>query len=214
MKATVTLLLGVVLLACGEDAAPAETADDGTATPETSEIVEASEAEIVETREVDATVEIDIEPEPVYVPLVDPTLWTLVPDERDPFFAQRPEGTVCAPEGLLTEDGTLEIRTGACNWPTVEQPLLAPIVMGDELEVIFFFGPVLGPEEGQAVIQLRFGDDVIWDKTFALPTTGGFVPYYVTATRAYAAGETATFHLHNHGANTWNLASIAILGSE
>ena len=214
-----SLLLGVLLFGCGDGASPAETSRDiETSAAETIDGTDPGETgdanDALETRETDAALEIDVEEEPTYIPLVDPALWALVPDERDPFFAQRPEGNVCAPEGLLTEDGRLEIRTGLCNWPTVEQPLLAPVAATDELEIIFFFGPVLGPEAGEAAIELRFGDDIIWQKTFVTPSTGGFVPHYVTPTRAYAAGEPVTFHLHNHGANTWNLASIAILGSE
>src|SRR5688500_12078946 len=47
--------------------------------------------------------------EPSPIPLVDATLWVRVPDAEDPFFAQRPEGTVCSPDGIKTEAGTLEI---------------------------------------------------------------------------------------------------------
>lgn len=61
---------------------------------------------------------------------------------------------------------------------------------------------------------MRFGGELLWQKTFAIPSTGGFVIQNVTPPRAFAAGEQVLFHLHNHGANTWNLASVAILGSE
>ncbi len=233
----------VVLTACGDAAVGAtdtslppdavdardtalvsETAGDGVGDAvEVPEVAEVSDAvEVPEVAEVsdaaeDAIHGLEILPEvepPAPIPLVDVTLWRLVPDAEDPFLAQRPVGLVCDETGIVTEAGTLEIRTELCDWPTLEQPLLVDVAAADTLEVIFFFGPLIAPEPGAALVEMRLGGQVLWQKTFAIPSTGGFVIQNITPPRAFTAGEQVLFHLHNHGANTWNLASVAILGSE
>jgi len=210
------------LTACGDSgrAVPDGMQRDGAEVPDAADVVEADRAGDGASAAPDLAIEVapdgvaaEIDT-PVAVPLVNETLWVRVPDAEDPFFAARPAGLVCDPTGILIEAGTLEIKTGLCDWPTLEQPLLADVAASDTIEVIFFFGPLLAPEPGQALVEMRFGGELLWQKTFAIPSTGGFVIQNIIAPRAFAAGEQALFHLHNHGANTWNLASVAVLGSE
>lgn len=154
---------------------------------------------------------VDEPPEPIA--LVEAALWVHAPPAEDPFAAARPAEVVCDDAGIVTEAGTLEIDTGKCNWPTLVQPLLAPVAVDATIEVVFWFGPTLAPEPGEARVELRFEGEPIWHEVFAVPNVGGFVIETVSAPRAFEAGEAALFHLHNHGANTWNLASVALVGS-
>lgn len=147
------------------------------------------------------------------IPLVEAALWAHAPAAEDPFSAARPAEVRCDDAGIIAEAGTLEIDTGRCNWPTLVQPLLAPVAADATIEVVFWFGPTLTPDPGEAHVELRFGGEPIWQKVFTTPNTGGFVIETVTPSRAFEAGETALFHLHNHGVNTWNLASVALVGS-
>lgn len=207
------LSAAAVLTACGEATLdPIDT--HGASDVRDTSVERDTEAPDVapETVEVDAAQ--DAEPEFIEpTPLVDSTLWVRVPDAEDPFFSQRPAGLLCDEAGILQEAGTLEIKTELCNWPTLEQPLMADVAASDTLEVIFFFGPLLG-EAGEALVEMHMGGEMLWQKTFAIPSTGGFIIQNVTPPRAFSAGEQVLFHLHNHGANTWNLASVSILGSE
>lgn len=225
------VLLVPVLWACGEvadrsvddahgDGLEADSASDAT-TPEADAASDATtlEADMSDGVTLDAEANADASadlmdgepPEPI--PLVDAAAWGPAPLAQDPFAAARPADATCAEGGLRAEAGTLEIDTRLCNWPTLTQPLLAPVAADASVEVIFWFGPALAPEAGEAVTELRFGDEVIWHKTFTVPNIGGFVIETVTPPRAFAQGEAALFHLHNHGANTWNLASVSLVGS-
>lgn len=197
-------ILACVALGCGgEDTGAAPDADSAVTTDDGAAVT--SDAVAAETDE------------PSPIPVVDAAAWVQVAADDDPFSAQRPEDVACDPEGIFLEAGTLEIDTSMCDWPTLEQPLLEPIEAGTTLEVVFWFGNLLSPEPAEGLAELRFGGDTVWQLRVPIPHRGDFIIDRVIADRDFAAGEPVLFHLHNHGANTWNLASVDIVqagGSE
>lgn len=169
------------------------------------------------TSDVDARDDADSGPdgvdtvEAVPTPIVEAAAWLRLADAEDPYRAERPVDLApCREEGVITEAGTLEVDTGKCDWATFAQPTLRRVEATDTLEVVGWYGNLVAPEPGEGRMVLRIGERELWDKRVSIPSTGGFVLERVTLDGPIEAGTPIVFHVHNHGANTWNLASIDI----
>jgi hypothetical protein len=163
-----------------------------------------ADADVVEVAEPDTA-------EAVPVPIVEAAGWVRLDDAADPYLSERPADLApCREEGVITEAGTLEVDTGKCDWATFTQAALRRVEATDHLEIVGWYGNLIAPEPGEGRLVLRIGDRELWDKRVTIPSNGGFILERVVLDGPIEAGTPLLFHVHNHGANTWNLASIDI----
>jgi hypothetical protein len=140
------------------------------------------------------------------VALIDAASWVPSP-APDPFVDHRPADASCD-GGTSVEGATLEIDTGACTWLWVEQPLLDEVAAGDRLEFVFWHGWLDAPEPAEAHLALAFEGEPAWDVTVPVPGEPDAYTIELDAPSAVPAGAPVGLHLHNHGANTWNVLRL------
>lgn len=140
--------------------------------------------------------------------LVTASAWAAAGHEHDPFIAHRPVEVRCADAGWEVEADSLEVNTGECHYLVVEQPLLRAIEAGAPLCVTLWHQALYAEEPALAHAAVAIGGEVVWEREAVIPGPSNIWRDEVVAPRAFDVGERVVFHLHNHGANTWNLGSI------
>lgn len=142
--------------------------------------------------------------------LVDPYAWVALGAEDDPFASHRPETVECEPEALSVDLGLFEVDTGACDYLSASQPSLAAVAAGDRLGVLMYHDSLTFWTEAEAHVALALGDDVVWEASIAIPASSEVYSVELEAPADAPAGTPVTFHLHNHGSNTWNLGHFRV----
>jgi len=146
-------------------------------------------------------------------PLVANDAWVPVPTAEDPFWAHSGEYAACGDEAMRVEDidGSLwfDVTTETCNYLTVSQPALGCAGAGEDL-TIWIFHYAITQGDGPYHMAVGIGDppEVIWETERAVPTVAGLIFEAVTLDRAINAGDTLTWHVSNHGANTWSMIGL------
>ncbi len=186
-------LLAASLVACDDGAADGmqDTSDGGQA-----------------DTELDGMSELDTLAQAPAVRLIDHAMWTAADASDDPFTMHRPAVVTCPDDGWYVDLGLLEVDTGKCNYVSVQQPLVEAVTVGEVIEVSAWHGQLLSPDASSGHMAVALGDLVIWEATVPIPSGSGFFVEQWTATEPIPAGTPIRFHLHNHGANTWNLESV------
>ncbi len=141
--------------------------------------------------------------------LVQHELWQPTQDERDPLASHRPAELVCGLAGYYVERNALEIDTSACNYVSLEQPLLHDVPAAATLELAFLHFDLVAESPAQAHVALFVGEDALWETLIDIPGRAAVRTARVEAPRALHKGERVLFHLHNHGQNTWLLMHFA-----
>ena len=157
------------------------------------------------------------EPCEVSLPLAEPRAWTLVDSAQDPWSPEPGEEAYRCVEpdfGVETLDGdeSLTLVTGRCNWATVAQALPRALVAGDRVRMrVFWFSQerFLG---ATAHIGLALENDIVLEHEVPLPSEGDLLETELVVARDYPVGTPVCFHIGNHGANTWNLLELSLLG--
>lgn len=140
--------------------------------------------------------------------LVDMGAW-IEASGTDPLEAHQPAEVSCPLGSVLVEEGgKLEVNTGLCNYAWLEQPMLADLLPGDEVELSLWHQELVAEEPAEGHVAILIGEQVLWELVVAIPADA--TPYTESVVVAFAAevGEPIQLHLHNHGANTWNLLRI------
>lgn len=153
-----------------------------------------------------------VDPEPVTIATI--TDWTRVTDEpSDVFAATRPPNTPCDETGFGLEQFGLsfEIKTGLCDYLTVAQPTLAPLVEGDVIAIRVWHDQLRADMPTEGYVGLALDGEIIWDATVPIPAEYGTLNADVTIDRDAPAGTELQYHVHNHGINSWNLLEIRTL---
>ena len=144
--------------------------------------------------------------------LVDAVRWAEVASPDDP-FDDRPDGSFCETGAWLPEDLNLELSlgvdTGDCNYLTVVQPLLADVIPGDELYMRLWHYELIAGRPAQAHAALWADGQVLWDVWVPIPSESGMVAPRWISQIYLEEGTPIMFHLHNHGANSWNLIEVS-----
>jgi hypothetical protein len=150
----------------------------------------------------------DEEPRPEAV-LGDMTVWGPAV-AADP-FDDIPEGGVCPIGGTFVEGQTFEANTGVCTYVWTEQPLLADLVPGDTVEVVFWHSTLVSDLPADAHLAFAVDGSTLYDRRVPIPS--GYLAYTETAEVDFEAeaGAPLGLHLHNHGANTWNVLRLTRL---
>ncbi len=142
--------------------------------------------------------------------LADNALWALLDEADDPLVAHKPEGAVCASDAWYLEGPDLEVFTGDCDYLALSQPLLRDVRRAHTLQVLLWHAPLFdeASDEAEAHVAVWIGEDPIWEETVGIPSDFGVFNVMIEPARAYRKGEPVIFHLHNHGANTWELSAL------
>jgi hypothetical protein len=146
-------------------------------------------------------------------PLVHAQDWTATAPEDDPLAEHRPAETICPTSAWADEFGTLEVSTSACNYFSVEQALAEPLEIGDELRVQVWWQSLIAIPPAIGHLALLIDGELVWEAHVEIPGASDARSIRFASPVAAEPGATVTFHLHNHGANTWTLAEFAKLGS-
>ena len=139
--------------------------------------------------------------------LVDVAAWAEDP-AADPLPAHRPAGATCAPSGWGREGSSLEVETGLCPYAVFAQPALADLRPGEEVELVLWHKDLVAEEPAEAHVLVSVGDVVLFDRRVPIPSGPEAYTETVTVQGRAAAGDPVVWHLHNHGANSWNLLSV------
>jgi|GEM_PF-1057283 len=131
---------------------------------------------------------------------------------EDPFASHRPAEFECGPlSGWYLEDGRLEVNTGTCDYASLSEPAALDARAGDRLLTTISHFDLTAPEPSEAHLGIAAGEDILWEATIAIPSPANVLELSIELKSAIDAGETITFHLHNHGQNTWNFSQIRVL---
>lgn len=158
--------------------------------------------------------------EPARQSLVDRERWEWVEDvDADVFGGERPAGLVCDPvlgitQEMLDTELVLEIDTGFCDYATVRQPSLAAIAAGDVVELRLWHWELTTPAPAQAHLALAIAGTVEWETLVSSPAAAALVEAELEITRDVPAGAELQLHVHNHGANSYDLVSLEVVRSE
>lgn len=146
---------------------------------------------------------------PTWQPLIDRAAWAPVPPEADPLASHRPPDLRCDPEAWGDEGLATEIRTESCDYLALSQPLAEGIRPGDLLRVTFGWGQLRAPAPAEGHIALLVQDTVIAERTLEIPGPAEAHTFTTLATHAFPEATPVILHVHNHGANTWQLYDFA-----
>ncbi len=146
---------------------------------------------------------------PAWRPLIDRAAWRPLAAEADPLAAHRPSPLRCDPDAWGDEDLATEVRTASCDYLALAQPLTEGINPGDLLRVTFGWGQLRAPDPAEGHIALLVADTVVAERTLSIPAPAEAHTFTTLATRAYPEATPVILHVHNHGANTWQLYDFA-----
>lgn len=142
-------------------------------------------------------------------PLVDATLWQETAPQDDPLAEHRGNSIVCPESAWYPEPGGVEIETTACAYVSLSQPLGENIAAGDMLHVVAWWQTLVSVEPALGHLAVLIGNEIVWDEHIDIPGKADARVIEFVAGSSFAAGETVTFHLHNHGFNTWTFSELA-----
>jgi hypothetical protein len=142
----------------------------------------------------------------VLLPLAYADNWRESPADADPLPEHRPDTVACV--GWGEEFGVLELSTATCNYASLEQPLVESIEPGDRLHIELWWSGLLAPEPATAHIALLVDDALLWETEVEIPGPADARTIELDSPIAAQAGATLTFHLHNHGQNSWTLGAV------
>lgn len=147
--------------------------------------------------------------------LVDHDLWVLATPDEDPFAADRPADDIsCPPDDRLAEEfaGTYSyaVTTTGCPYTTVTQPSLRDACAGETLYVWLWHFELTAPDPGSAHLAVEIGGDLVWSKTLPIPGPSGLIADEIMLPTDVPTGTPITFHLRNHGSNSYNLLEISV----
>jgi hypothetical protein len=151
------------------------------------------------------------EPEPEPAALVRADAWVRVTDPSvDAFAGLRPAAAVCADTGYYLDPLTMsfEVDTGLCDYLTVTQPTLTALAAGDTVAVELYHGQLAAPTPSQGYAGLALGGSIVWSIEVPIPGEAGTVTGRFTVEEALPAGAMVQMHIHNHGANSWDIVAV------
>lgn len=157
--------------------------------------------------------------DPPLISLVDHDRWQRVtldedlfePAEGDDIYPCDERDTVVEQLGDVT---TWSVTTGGCNWVTVSQALPRDLGEGDELFIELFWFSQRDFPGAIANVAIAVGSDVVLTRRVEVPADAELVEATVTLPRHAAAGTPLTFHVGNHGTNSWNLIDVSLKNDE
>lgn len=130
--------------------------------------------------------------------------WQLTIPKVDPLLLHRPADHFCETGAWGQELGGLEPDTGECNYFSLSQSMAEDILVGDRLELLMWWQPLISTEPATGHLAILVGDTILWEEYVPIPSTASVRNIELFAPQDFLAGTPITLHLHNHGANTWH----------
>ena len=108
------------------------------------------------------------------------------------------------------EYGGVEINTGRCHQITLTQPSLIGVSAGERLRIIAWHSQLISEDSDThtGTMMLAVGENLIWAERSPIPGAARSFDLVLQIQVDIAPGEPVRLHVHNHGANAWNLLSI------
>jgi hypothetical protein len=100
------------------------------------------------------------------------------------------------------------VNTGLCTYAFLEQPLLADVAVGDEVEVAMWYSALVSTEPAEGHMALLIDGRLLWERVVPIPSDADAHTDLVEVGFDAPAGALIQLHVHNHGANTWNLLRV------
>jgi hypothetical protein len=160
---------------------------------------------------------IDETAEPSWVVIASPYAWAETPLADDPFAQLRPEDATCDATGHGPDDfggePSYEVDTGLCNYLSISQAALQALPAGTPVafRVWHFDLEADLDSPAQAYLALDIDGRVVYEHTVSIPATSELITGEFELQADVPLGARLTVHLHNHGANTWNVLSLEAL---
>ncbi len=117
----------------------------------------------------------------------------------------------CRPGGWGEENDALEVDTGLCPVVDLAQPSLSSAQEGQRLRIEWWHQDLAALSPGQGVIALSVKDKIIWQREVQIPSAAAAYTDEVELNIGFDQGDVIHFHLHNHGANSWNLYRVELI---
>ena len=145
---------------------------------------------------------------PPELDLADMAQWVQDPGP-DPLASHREaDDPDCLPQGTIAEGLTLEVDTAACPYAFLTQPLAGSFDEGAPLEIVFWHADLAALEPSEGHIALFVEGRTLWERWIGIPGEPCAYTDVIEAPFAAESGMDLQLHLHNHGANTWNLRRV------
>lgn len=151
--------------------------------------------------------------EPVPVRLAAAEGWVRVTEPAmDVFAGERPPDATCEDAGYHVEPLTqsFEVQTDLCDYLTVRQATLEPLAPGDVVSIAAFHYELQAPSPSEGYLGFALDGSVVWEVRVPIPGEAGALNGEVVIDRALPAGSEMQVHIHNHGANAWELRSVMV----
>jgi hypothetical protein len=137
--------------------------------------------------------------------------WQLDGADGDPLADHRPNGNTCAEDALRVEATGFEISTEACSYASVSQPIAVAIKQGDRIHFDVWWATLAALEQAEGHLAVVVGDQIVWQDQVAIPGPADVRAVEYPATFDAPALSPITFHVHNHGSNTYKIGDITIV---
>ena len=135
--------------------------------------------------------------------------WTILAADADPWADHRAAEKRACPRGFGVEDDVLEIETTDCGYVSAAQPTLVDLAAGDAIGLLTWHSALASTTPGaEAHYALTLDGATVWEITVPIPSAASVYDEQIPVERAVPAGATLVVHLHNHGANSWRLATV------
>lgn len=148
-------------------------------------------------------------PEPA--PLIDVAAWAFTSAASDPLPDHRPAVVDCGEASWGEELGGIEVDTTLCNYFSVSQPLLMAARQGEPLQLLVWHQNLFAEVAAEAHVAVLIDGAALWERALPLPADAAAYDEVIPAPADLAAGAAVTFHVHNHGSNTYNFNQLEVL---
>ena len=140
--------------------------------------------------------------------LIENDRWDYHDETTDPFTEHRPETVDCNPLGVTNESGVLEVQTDVCGYASLKQSALLGVARGTLVEVLVYHSALFDLEPAEGHVAVMSGEQILMERWVEIPSEADVYALELTLEEPIVESETITFHVHNHGANSWKMAHI------
>ena len=134
--------------------------------------------------------------------------WSLVAPADDPWPGRPPEAAACPERTAYEESGSIEIDTNLCDWVTLTAPARWAVAADEPVQMLFFHSALAAEAPTEAVMAIAFGETEVWSLTSPVPSASAFFTPDLTSPVDVEVGDPLVLHVHNHGANTYQLGHL------
>ena len=150
--------------------------------------------------------------------LVDVRAWRFVEPADDALWPALNDAALCnAGDVQVKPVGdalALEINTRfGCGWATATQTTPRALRVGDRVQTQIFYFPQSSFPTAVAEIAIAIDDEIVVQETLEIPAPSGLLQPVIVVDQDVDVGADVSFHIGNHGDNSWNLVEFAVVRS-